>query len=140
MKKRMAKLGKNMFAPDLSQEFKKKSEKAEGKADIKVEQDASLKQEPKTKDTKANNLANLFSNDEEDTLFPSEKVSTKIEPQKNITTPTPKTDSIFSLAPTTTTTKKSDPLSLFGGESDSLFGDVPPPKKNCLPKSQRRTQ
>jgi len=104
MKKRMAKLGKNMFAPDLTQEFKKKSEKTEKKDNI---EDTSVKQETKARDIKSNNLANLFGNDNEDILFPSEKSTTsnKNESEKILAT-TPKTDALFSLAPTQTTKKK----------------------------------
>jgi len=130
MKKRMAKLGKNMFAPDITQEFKKKSDKVDHTNDTPAKQESKVKES-----TKSNNLANLFSNDDEDILFPSEKGTSKKEPEKIIATQTPKNDAIFSLAPTPT--KKSDPLALFSGEADTLFGDVPPPKK-LPPKEQKK--
>jgi len=39
-------------------------------------EDTSVKQETKARDIKSNNLANLFGNDNEDILFPSEKSTT----------------------------------------------------------------
>jgi len=118
----------------LHKNLRKNLKKTEKKDNI---EDTSVKQETKARDIKSNNLANLFGNDNEDILFPSEKSTTsnKNESEKILAT-TPKTDALFSLAPTQTT-KKSDPLSLFSGESDSLFGDVPPPKK-LPPKEQKK--
>jgi len=117
MKKRMAKLGKNMFAPDLTQEFKKKSEKMEHREVTKEQpkqeqpkqeqpkQEQPKQEQPKAKDSKPNNLANIFSTDDEDSLFPSEKSTTKKESEKTLAAP-PKTDTLFSLTPAPSTKKK----------------------------------
>jgi len=86
----------------LHKNLRKKSDKVDHTNDTPAKQESKVKES-----TKSNNLANLFSNDDEDILFPSEKGTSKKEPEKIIATQTPKNDAIFSLAPTPTKKKRS---------------------------------